>query len=73
MKKSALIYSSLLNMSPKIYQYQDPVKQTTFFRGYFQTYAGSVVTKHSCPEVRTNKAQALKDAKKAIAKYKKTI
>lgn len=55
-------------MKPLVYTYQDTIKQTTFFRGYFQTYAGSVVTKHSCPEVRTNKAAALKDAKRDIKK-----
>ena len=56
-------------MKPLCYSYQDSQKQTTYFRGYFQTYNGPTITKHSCPEVHTNKAAALKDAKKAISNY----
>ena len=56
-------------MKPKVFSYQDSSKQTTYFRGYFQTYEGAIVTKHSCPEVHNNKAAALKDAKKAIKQY----
>lgn len=57
-------------MKPHVYQYQDPTKQSTFFRGYVKKYQGQILEKIACTEVRTNKAQAEKDAKKLMKKLK---
>ena len=55
----------------KVWEYQDPKKQTTCFRGYVLAYTDSPkVYRHSCPEVRESKLQAKKDAEKLIESLK---
>lgn len=57
-------------MKPSVYQYEDPEKQTVYFRGYVKEYKGATVITHSCTEVWKNKYKALEDAKKLIKKMK---
>lgn len=58
-------------MTPLVYTYENPQKQTVHFRGYFKTYNGNELTIHTCPTVRSIKSQALMDAKKAIKNFTK--
>ncbi len=53
-------------MKPLVYQYEDPAKQTVYFRGYVKTYQGATCTHVTCPLVRTSRLTALKDAKKLL-------
>jgi hypothetical protein len=53
-------------MRASFFTFQDSVKQTTHFRGYIKIYQGQTVTIQSCSKVRTNQAEALRDAKKLI-------
>lgn len=53
-------------MKPLVYKYEDGKKQTVHFRGYTKQYSGPTAIVTTCPEVRTNQAAALCDAKKLI-------
>lgn len=55
-------------MKPLIFTYENPDKQSVHFRGYTKTYKGGAVITHTCPDVRTNRAAAERDAKKLIKK-----
>ncbi len=57
-------------MKPLIFVYEDSKKQTVHFRGYTKTYKDGSVVVHTCPEVRTNRAAAERDAKKLIKELK---
>jgi len=57
-------------MKPLIYQYESVAKQTSTFRGYTKTYKDGEVVVHTCPEVRTTRGAAERDAKKLIKKLK---
>ena len=58
-------------MKPKVWEYQDSEKQQSHFRGYVLEYTNSpTVYRHACPEVRTSKLQAKKDAEKLIKTLK---
>jgi translation initiation factor 1 (eIF-1/SUI1) len=60
-------------MKPAVWQYEDPDKQTVYFRGYVKIYNENVVTRKVCPEVRGNKWKAKEDAEKLLKKLKKTV
>jgi hypothetical protein len=53
-------------MKPLVYKYENPDKQTVHFRGYTKQYSGAKAIVTTCKEVRTNQAEALRDAKKLI-------
>ena len=57
-------------MTPHIFTYENAEKQTVYFRGYVKRYKGRVVEEIPCPDVRTNRADALKDAKKMVKTLK---
>jgi hypothetical protein len=57
-------------MKVAVWEYQDPIKQTTHFRGYVKVYKENVVTRIPCDKVRVNKSQAKKDALKLIRTLK---
>lgn len=58
-------------MCPHVYTYEDPHKQTIFFRGYVEEYTDSpVVIQHSCGIVRHIRYEAMKDAEKLAKKMK---
>ena len=56
-------------MKPHYYQYEDPAKQTVYYRGYVKEYTNSpTVIIHTCLTVHNNKYEALKDAERLIKK-----
>jgi hypothetical protein len=57
-------------MKPAVWEFQNPDKQTSWFRGYVKTYQGSTVVRHVCDKVRENKSSAKKDALKLMKKLK---
>lgn len=58
-------------MTPHVFSYQNPDKQTVFFRGYVKEYTDSpVVIQHSCGIVRTSRYEAMKDAEKLVKQLK---
>lgn len=59
-------------MTPAVYTYENPEKQTVYYRGYVKQYQGATVITHPCSTVRHNRIQALADAKKTIKKYANT-
>ena len=58
-------------MKPLVYTYQDPIKQTTYFRGYVRVYKNASVIDISCHDVRTTKGAALRDAQKLLITVRK--
>lgn len=58
-------------MKPMIWQYQDDKKQRVCFRGRVREYRGALYYDHPCDKVRSNRAEAMKDAK-ALLKTLKT-
>lgn len=59
-------------MKIAIWEYQDPSKQVSHFRGYVKEYVESTIIRHVCPTVRVNKSQARKDAEKLLKTLKKS-
>jgi hypothetical protein len=59
-------------MTPKIFTYPDHKKQVVYFRGYAHKIVGRTYEDIPCGEVRTNRADALRDAKALIKKLKAT-
>jgi hypothetical protein len=57
-------------MLPKVWSYEDVKKQKVCFRGYVHKIAGRTYEDIPCGEVRTNRADAMKDAKAMIKKLK---
>lgn len=57
-------------MKPSVWEYQDPVKQISHFRGYVKVYQGQSLTKVYSNEVRTKKSEAIKDAEKLLKTLK---
>ena len=57
-------------MKPKVYQFEDPEKQTVYFRGGIVIYDGISTAQISCKQVRKNTLQAMSDAKAYIKKLK---
>jgi len=58
-------------MKGKVWEYQDSKNQRSAFRGYVLEYTDSpTVYRHVCPEVRSSKLQAKKDAEKLAKKLK---
>jgi hypothetical protein len=57
-------------MLPKVWSYEDVTKQKCVFRGYVHKIVGRTYEDIPCGEVRTNRADAMKDAKAMIKKLK---
>jgi hypothetical protein len=57
-------------MKPLVYTYYNN-NQRMAFRGFIKTYQGATCTHVTCPEVRTNKAEALRDAKALLISIRK--
>lgn len=57
-------------MTPHVYQYEDPEKQTVHFRGYVKVYHGQRFETVSCDVVRRNRLRAICDAKKLVLKLR---
>lgn len=59
-------------MKPHYYQYEDPAKQTVYYRGYVKEYTNSpTVFIHTCPNVHKSKFLTLKEATKLIETIRK--
>mgnify|MGYP000039877309 CR=1 FL=1 len=58
-------------MKPHVYIYEDPNKQTIWYRGFVKEYTDSPkVFIHSCVVVRRSKFEAMKDAEELIKRLK---
>lgn len=57
-------------MSPKVWAYEDSKNQRVAFRGYVHKIVGRTIEDIPCGEVRTNRADAMKDAKLLLKKLK---
>lgn len=61
----------MMHMKVMVWKYQDDIKQLYWFRGRVRAYKQNLYHDYPCTEVRSTRAEALKDANKLLAKMRK--
>lgn len=58
-------------MKPMIWRYQSKTKQNVTFRGRVRQFKGNKYHDYPCAEVRSNQAEAMRDAQDLLAEMNK--
>lgn len=58
-------------MRPKVSVFENPEKQSVWYRGYVESFDGRIKDKTYCVNVYPNRLKALESAKRLITKLKK--